>query len=580
VSGQGSTEPLSAGELPPLTASTPVAANAAGAPELLVRFRGGVEAEERIASRRAARTAFGERLPLGGAEVVRVLPGESPGAAEAALERDPDVLYAEPNVARHALRIPSDPNFGLLWGLQNTGQVVGGRAGVPDADIDATEAWDVTSGSPSVVVAVVDSGIEPEHPELAPNLWVNAAEAAGRARNDDDGNGYVDDVRGWDFVERDNTPNDPFGHGTHVAGTIGARMDDQRDIVGVAPATRLLALRTLNDQGYGAVDDAIKAYDYAVRAGARVINVSLGGPGGSQTERNVIRAASGVLFVGAAGNGGADRRGRNVDSSPTFPCGYDLPNVICVSASDQTDSLASFADYGVRTVDLVAPGTSIRSTFGEDGYLFADGTSMAAPHVSGAAGLLWARVPAATPVDVRAALLAGVDRLPGLTGRVASGGRLNARTALEAIVPPPPLVAAGAPTAPPAPAAAPPVRPRDTRPPRVSLIAARSQRLAIVRRRGVRARVSCSEACAIPSLSLHLDAPTARRLRRRASALLVGRGSARMSGPGRRLVAIRLTPAGRRALRSLRSVGVILTARVTDPAGNVTVTRVRILLGG
>jgi subtilisin family serine protease len=539
-------------------------AQAAAEPdELLVRFRSGVEAAERSETRQVAGAGFVERLPLGGAQLVAVEPGRSVSAVEAALERDPDVLYAEPNAPRTAYRVPTDPAWSTLWGLDNRGQVVAARAGTPDADIDAPEAWDVTLGSPAVTVAIMDSGMELSHPELAPGLWTNAVEAAGRPRADDDRNGYTDDIRGWDFVEDDGMPQDLFGHGTHVAGIIGARIDDGRGVVGVAPLTTLLPIRTLDRYGVGEVDDAIRSYAYAARAGAKVLNASLGGTRGSLTERDALRA-SGLLVVAASGNGGPDFRGDDLDRYPNFPCAYELENVVCVAATDSQDALAPFSDFGARTVDIAAPGTSVQSTFrSPEWYRFADGSSMAAPHMSGAAALLWAKNPTLTVGSVRAALLAGGDRVPGLAGRVVTGARLNARTALDLVpaLPPPP---------PPPAAAAPPgslsAASRDVAP-RVRLRLGRGLRIGRVLREGLRVRVRCSEACR-SSLRLVADARTARALNLGRRPVVLGRRAVLLRRAGVRTVVVVVSRTARRALRRVPRVSLSMRATTVDRTGH------------
>jgi subtilisin family serine protease len=277
--------------------------------------------------------------------------------AIAALERQDDVLYAEPDVPRYAQVTPNDSLFRAQWGLENVGQSVGGAAGTADADIDATDAWDAVTGTAGIIVAVVDTGITAGHPDLAPNLYVNPRETAGNGI-DDDRNGFTDDVSGYDFAGGDANPADTNGHGTHVAGTVAARGDDGRGVAGVAWQASLLPLRALGDDGSGSVSDAIRAYDYAARAGARIVNLSLGGGSFSRAERDAIAANPGVLFVAAAGNDGA-----NNDLTGSYPCNHDLANVVCVAASDRSDRLASFSNFGARTVDLAAPGVAIASTY-------------------------------------------------------------------------------------------------------------------------------------------------------------------------------------------------------------------------
>ncbi|MFH0907315.1 MAG: S8 family serine peptidase [bacterium] len=337
-----------------------------------------------------------------------------------------DVVYAEPNYRVRAIRLPDDTSFQALWGLRNSGQT----GGAIDADIDATEAWDIAVTS-DVVVAVIDTGMDYEHPDLAANMWSNAGEIAGNGM-DDDGNGYVDDVRGWDFFSDDSDPMDCNGHGTHVAGTIGASGNNQQGVAGVCWNVVLMPIKFLDDFfGFGTTADAIRAIDYAVAMGARVINNSWGGGAYSQALKEAIATAdeAGVLFVAAAGNDGED-----TDASPHYPSSYDVPNVISVAATTESDTLADFSNYGSATVHLGAPGQDILSTTPEGSYARYSGTSMATPHVAGACALVWAVAGAtAGHHDIREGILNTVDKLPALSGKCASGGRLNVLKALDAM---------------------------------------------------------------------------------------------------------------------------------------------------
>ena len=355
-------------------------------------------------------------------------------AAIQTLERDPSVLYAEPNFLLSADNhggTPNDPAMHALWGLDNFGQVVNGVAGTPDADIDATEAWGVSTGSRSVVVGVIDTGVDFGHPDLAPTMWINPREDCPGCRAngvDDDGNGYVDDWRGWDFVNHDNDPFDDAGHGTHVAGTIGAAGNNGIGISGVSWNVSIMALKFLSASGTGSTADAVSAILYASAEGAVVTNNSWGGEDFSQALRDAIAAAdaSGSLFVAAAGNSFAD-----TDTEPNYPSSFDLPNVVSVAATDASDRRAWFSSYGRRTVDLGAPGTNIYSTWPGRSYRYEDGTSMATPHVSGAAALAKAAFPDATAVGLKALLLRTVDPNSALAASSTTGGRLNVNSAVR-----------------------------------------------------------------------------------------------------------------------------------------------------
>ena len=557
--------------------------------ELIVRFARGVDRQQRAALAEKHGSSVVRHLRVANLAVVPVPDGQSADAAAKELERESGVVYATPNYLRKlSARTPNDPRWGELWGLRK---------------IAAPDAWDVTTGSDAVAVAVVDTGIA-AHADLADNIWTNSVEDVDGV--DDDANGYVDDVRGWDFVDEDRNPSDETGHGTHVAGTIGARGDNGVGITGVSWHVRLMALRAGSDLGL-TDEDIVQAFDYACRKGAKVINGSFGGPGESPALLDAIEACPTALFVFAAGNEGLDN-----DSEPSFPCAYEAPNILCVAASGADDSLPDWSSYGASSVDLAAPGVSILSTsiartvytdsfdgaalagwqtggtgswsrtseaflsppfsmtespgaphadnatiwlrrtapldlrpygacdleyrirsdfdwldgiwvltstdttwndediwsrwsggtgglfdwdrapletaatvyfafelrtdgsgdrgdgahiddvsvrcFGGPGILTDyeswEGTSMATPHVAGAAALVLAKTPAATVAEVKLALLSGVDSVPALAGRVATGGRLNVDRALgpSGAPPPPPPGPSPPPTPTPPPA--------------------------------------------------------------------------------------------------------------------------------
>ncbi|MGB3615974.1 MAG: S8 family peptidase [Elainellaceae cyanobacterium] len=293
------------------------------------------------------------------------------------------------------------------------------------ADIDASEALATSTGQ-DVVVAVIDTGVDYSHPDLVSNLWTNLGEIPGNDL-DDDGNGYVDDYYGYDFVNSDGDPTDDNGHGTHIAGIIAADDDNAFGTVGVAPDAKIMVLKVLDEDSEGTTFNAIQAVEYAILMGTDVINASWGGGDYSQDLSDAIAAAAnvGILFVAAAGNAGT-----NNDIEPQYPASYDLDNVISVGASAASDPLASFSNYGPTSVDLVAPGDQIYSTLPDGSYGTLSGTSMAAPHVTGTVALLRAAYPTLSPNALKAAILKSTDPLPELTDVVASGGRLNASQAL------------------------------------------------------------------------------------------------------------------------------------------------------
>jgi subtilisin family serine protease len=345
-----------------------------------------------------------------------------------------EVEYAEPNYYFYAIEaipstnggffsarqnspvIPNDPRFGELWGLNNGN----------DADIDAPEAWATQTGSNDIIVGVIDTGIDYNHEDLKDNIWLNPGESGNGKENngiDDDGNDYKDDFRGWDFVFDTNDPADDNDHGTHVAGTIGAIGNNGKGVAGVSWRVKLMALKFLGQDGSGTEVDAAEAIVYATRMGAKILSNSWGGGERSRALEDAIRFAQdhGVLFIAAAGNDGA-----NTDNSPNYPSNYEVPNVISVASSDRNDNLSGFSNFGRRTVDLAAPGSSILSTRPLNRYQSLSGTSMATPHVSGVAALIWAQYPGLTMHQVMVRLLGAVDRKSAFVGKMTAGGRLNA----------------------------------------------------------------------------------------------------------------------------------------------------------
>jgi hypothetical protein len=338
------------------------------------------------------------------------------------LENDSRIEYIEPNYIISLKQTPNDPEFSQLWGLHNEGQT----GGTVDADIDAPEAWELKTES-DVVVAVIDTGVDYNHPDLAANMWVNQNEIPDNGI-DDDGNGCVDDVYGCDFVNDDGDPFDDHFHGTHVAGTIAAVGNNNDGIVGVSWTAKIMAIKFLSGGGSGTIADAISAVQYATHMGAQISNNSWGGGGYSQALYDAIQVAGeeGILFVAAAGN-----YSNNNDAYPSYPASYDLDNIIAVAATDHHDNLAGFSNYGLTTVDLGAPGVNIYSTMPNNNYSSLSGTSMAAPHVSGAISLLWAKCSKLTHTQVKQNILETVDNVPALSGKTVTGGRLNVFHALQ-----------------------------------------------------------------------------------------------------------------------------------------------------
>ncbi|MFQ5649813.1 MAG: S8 family serine peptidase [bacterium] len=365
---------------------------------------------------------------LGGAvnsryKLIPAVAAELTPASLRKLELDPNVAFIEPDYPLYADLLPNDPRFGELWGLNNTGQT----GGTADADIDAPEAWNISTGSATVLVSVIDTGTDINHEDLAANIWTNPGEIPNDGI-DNDGNGYIDDIHGWDFFNNDNTVfDDPLNddHGTHVSGTIAAVGNNGIGVAGVNWQATIMPLKFLGPGG-GTTADAILAIEYATNKSVRVINASWGGGGFSQALKNAIDA-SGAVFCAAAGNSGLDN-----DASPHYPSSYTSANLIAVAATDHDDLMAGFSNFGATSVDLGGPGVSILSTTPLNTYSLFSGTSMATPHVTGVAALILSQSPGLTPVQVKNQILASVDPVASLNGVTVTGGRLNAANALGA----------------------------------------------------------------------------------------------------------------------------------------------------
>ncbi len=341
---------------------------------------------------------------------------KSVDSAVAECRASSDVAYAEPNYIYRASIVPNDPRFSSLYGMTM---------------IRAPEAWDVQTGSKSVIVGIIDTGVDTDHKDLRENIWHNPGESGnGRENNkiDDDGNGFVDDYRGWDFIHNDNNPFDDHNHGSHVAGTVGAVGNNSEGVVGVCWGVSLMALKFLDARGSGDSDDAIEAIIYASNMGAKVLSNSWGGSEHSQALEDAIKFANekGVLFVAAAGNDFS-----NNDKADSFPANYEVGNVISVAANTRKEKLAGFSNFGSKSVDLAAPGSDILSTVTRGRFDVFSGTSMATPHVSGAAALVLAEFPDAGMQEVIIRILGGVDRNANYAGKVATGGRLNVNNSIS-----------------------------------------------------------------------------------------------------------------------------------------------------
>ncbi|MBW8000594.1 MAG: S8 family serine peptidase [Planctomycetes bacterium] len=406
--------------------------------ELIVRFAPKANGIQRTkAERRGLLDSIGggdirhsfKRVP--GLTVVKFPAGYTVKDMLSVFKTTDGILYAEPNYKGMIIStIPDDTYFNNLWGMHNTGQT----SGTADADIDAPQAWDIATDAEDIIVAVIDSGVDYNHEDLAANMWTNQAELNGTTGVDDDENGYMDDIYGWDFADKNNNPDDCEGHGTHVAGTIGGIGNNGTGVTGVCWKVKMMPLKiTAACQRGILTSDAIDAIEYAVEMGANILNNSWGGGSFSQAEKDVIENArdAGVLFIAAAGN-----YGNNNDSNPFYPASYVPDNIISVMATDHDDERGYRApggwasNYGVTKVDLAAPGKDIYSCIPGDRYNDKSGTSMATPHVAGACALIWSINPKLHYSEVKDIILNSVDKLDSMKDFCVTGGRLNLHKAL------------------------------------------------------------------------------------------------------------------------------------------------------
>src|SRR5262245_43230935 len=413
----------------------------AAAGEVLVKYRRPLAQFER--TQLDQQTEADESHPVGRAGLRRVHSRRFDTAALLAFLRShPDVEYAEPNYIITADAVPNDTLFTQLWGMRNTGQVVG-VAGTPGADISATQAWDISTGSRSIVVGITDTGIDYTHPDFSngglTNIWTAAAPftvvIAGQTINCPAG------THGFNAITKSCAVADVWddnGHGTHVAGTIGAFGNNARGVAGVNWATTMMASKFLDSMGNGTLADSINAIDFVIQAAqatgtnVRVLNNSWSSGGFSQALLDQINIANtrNMLFVASAGNNTT-----NNDTVPRYPANYNAPNVVSVASTDNKDQLANNSNYGATTVHLAAPGVNVMSTVPDNLYQYLSGTSMAAPHVSGAAALLLSTCTSLSDVDIKNTLLANIDPIPLLNGKVQTGGRLNVNKAIRACMP-------------------------------------------------------------------------------------------------------------------------------------------------
>lgn len=394
----------------------------AAAGRLLVGFERGVSPQRQQRLLDAAGGRLARRFDdVRGGRLVVVEPrgGTALGALRKALARAGGVAYAEPDYLQFAsaTRVPDDPSYPRQYALLDA----------PSGhDIDAPTAW--ATRTSCARVAILDTGIDTDHPDLAGNV----AKSADKPNNgkDDDHNGYVDDTYGYDAAKGSGSGEDDDGHGTHVAGIVAARTNNALGVAGTCWSAQLLAVKFMNSRGKGSTSAAIAGIQYAVRQGVKIVNCSFGSSTASSSLKDAVGYAQdhGVLLVVAAGNDG-----ESIDKTPLYPASYPNSNILAVAATDDEDRLASFSNFGATAVDVAAPGDSILSTYLGGGYRVLSGTSMAAPYGAGIAALLRKQAPDASAADLRHAIRSTVDEQPGLSGKVGSGGRVNAARALAAI---------------------------------------------------------------------------------------------------------------------------------------------------
>ncbi len=337
--------------------------------------------------------------------------------------------YSDVTAEYFSANAPTDPEYGKLWGLNNTGNNepdksgnISSNVGVVGADVAAHKAWDITKGSKKVVVAIIDTGMDWNHPDLKNQVWTNEGEIPGDGI-DNDGNGYIDDVHGWNANANNGNPMDGNSHGTHCAGTIGAEHNNGIGVAGVMSEVQMMPVKFLTDSGSGSLADAIKAIDYATKMNVDIMSNSWGGGGYSKALEDAIKSANdkGIVFTAAAGNDGT-----NNDSAPHYPSNYQVDNVISVAAHTAQDGLASFSCYGRNTVHVAAPGHMILSSVPGNKYAVYSGTSMATPHVSGVVGLLIAQEGRMNPKDLRDRLIQTSVPAAGYKRKLQANGRVNA----------------------------------------------------------------------------------------------------------------------------------------------------------
>ena len=365
-----------------------------------------------------------EKLNLSFGDFAKLTNVNLSNKAVSELANNPEIEYVEPNWIIKVDPVDSskevlDPQYAKQWGLTNDGKNSGGwfSRGKAGEDVNAEKAWEITKGSKDVIVAVIDTGVDYRHPDLKDNLWTNDAELNGIEGVDDDGNGFVDDVYGYDFANNDADPIDGHSHGTHCAGVIGAS-HNTIGVKGVMANVKLMSIKFLSDSGSGETIGAIKSIEYATKMGAHLTSNSWGGGERSEALKEAIQAAqdAGSMFVAAAGNSRADN-----DARPSYPASYKVDGIVTVGAMDGKGNRSSFSNYGKTSVHVFAPGSNILSTVKNGGYKKMSGTSMATPFVSGVLGLLLANEPGITVMEAKERLMQSTVLNSSLTDYAASG---------------------------------------------------------------------------------------------------------------------------------------------------------------
>ncbi len=350
--------------------------------------------------------------------VVQIAKTDTVEQAMARLRQLDEVEIVEPNYRRFLNLHPNDP----MLSSQYMHEI-----------IQSEKAWDLSTGSKTIKIGVIDSGIDSTHPDLRNNLWMNPGEdyvngVPGYNGIDDDQDGYVDNYFGINTVDGTGDTKDDYGHGSHVAGIIGAVGNNGIGVAGVNLSVTMVALKIINDEGYGFITDELEAIDYARKIQVQIANMSYGGYDYSEIEKSAISAAKDILFIASAGN-----ERNNNDGKPSYPASYSLSNMISVAATDSYDNFATFSNFGIKSVHLAAPGVQIYSTVPNDAYAYYSGTSMSAPVVTGVAGLILAKTPTLSAVQVKNRILRSTDPISGLKEKVLTGGRVNAFKSLSAV---------------------------------------------------------------------------------------------------------------------------------------------------